>query len=207
MEMASKTLPDAEKRQEYLENHFVYEVRELNATVWYMMSLQRYSGGRRPDLLQYLGNAGLDHFLLHGRNLLEFYYKTNKPHLYARANAYAPNWRPPTKTAAVRKLHDRVNDEITHLGWKRLDVKDDEKGWPYVDIAIDMCGITETFLKVLDKRYHTTPVRLLRAENIEFQKMFYQMKATKTQVFPDMFDLIGKETPLANTGKGRPGDS
>ena len=81
-------------------------------------------------------------FLLHGRNLLEFYYKTNKKHLYARASGYVPVWRPPTKTKSILKLHNRVNDEITHLGWKRIEVKDGEKGWPFVDIARDMCEIT-----------------------------------------------------------------
>lgn len=172
----------------FLDEHFLYEVRELYACVWFSMSIQRHAGRASPQVELFLSNAALDHFLLHARNLLEFYYEERKPHLYARAREFVPSWRPPKKTASIRRLEKRVHGEVTHLAWERLGVHPSEKGWPFVQIGIDLLEVTERFLASMDIRYHSQRIRELRAEASIFRENFEAMMKLKRQVLPDMFE-------------------
>jgi len=86
---------DERRKQAYLDEHYAYEVRELCCCVWYMLSLHRGWPARNPEeenVRGFLENTGVDHFLMHALNLLEFYYKTENPHLYARAKFFVPSW-------------------------------------------------------------------------------------------------------------------
>jgi hypothetical protein len=185
---------DEQKKQAYLDEHFLYEARELNYCVMFIVSLQFHVGKQVTDrgrwVEEFFGNTGLDHFLLHARNLLEFYYKDDKPHMYARARFYIPAWKPPKKTDLIRELEKRVHGEVTHLGWERLGVPPNGKSWAFVDLAIDLLNVTESFLKALDRSYHSEPIKILRAE-LSLSKDNYEiMKAESRLTFPDLFSFL-----------------
>jgi hypothetical protein len=190
----TKFSPNESQRQAYLDDHFVYEARELNYCVMYMMSLQFHIGQQKNEIGRsvegFFVNAGIEHFLLHARNLFEFYFKDDKPHLYARARLYVPTWRTPKKTDNIRELEKRVHGEITHLGWERLDVEPGGKRWLFVDLAIDLIDVTERFLQLLDVKYHSQTVRVLRAELSISKERYIQMKEVRGLTFPDLFSFL-----------------
>ena len=180
--------PTEAQKSLFLEEHFRYEVQEHYASVWISMSIQRHAGLASHQVELLLSNTALDHFLLHARNLLEFYYEERKPHLYARAREFVPSWRPPKKTPWIRRLEKKVHGEVTHLAWERLSVPPSEKGWPFVQIGADLLDVTENFLASLDMKYHTKPIRELRAEASIFRERFEMMMRLKRQVLPDIFE-------------------
>ena len=103
-----------EEKARFLNEHFAFEVRELIYSVWFFITSKHHEVGVQLEVEQFLLNTSLDHFLLHARNLLEFYYWTGKPSKYANAKEYIPDWR--TKISpAIRKLDKWVYPEVTHL--------------------------------------------------------------------------------------------
>jgi len=90
-------------------------------------------------------------------------------------------------TANIRELEKQVHAEASHLGWKRLDVSPEAKKWQFLDTAIDLLGITESFLGFLDLKYHSQSIRLLRAATSLLKERFETTKRVRLQPLPDMF--------------------
>ena len=74
------------------------------------------------------------------------------------------------------------------MAWERLSVPPLEKGWPFVQIGVDLLDVTEKFLASLDMKYHSESIRELRAEASIFRERFEMMMRLKRQVLPDMFE-------------------
>jgi hypothetical protein len=163
MKKQSPDLSDAQ-RLAYLEEHFSYEVREMVYCCWFSVSARQHKVGVQKDLEQFLENTALDHFLLHARNLLEFYYEVEKPHMYAHASAFVKGWRPPRRTPQINMLRNRVYPEVTHLGWSRLATPPSDKSWILADVAKDLLLTTIQFLDSLDQKYKSDFVTVLRVE-------------------------------------------
>ena len=114
------------------------------------------------SLFPALQNTGLEHFGLHARVLLEFlFYDSHEG--YARATDYVDGWTSMRKmTKSILVLQKRVNSEISHLGWERLKVKPEEKGWQPLPIAQDLLDIYELFLSKVDDHCKQERAKLLQ---------------------------------------------
>jgi hypothetical protein len=121
--------PDIQQKTDYLNEHFVYEAQELVSCGLFHASILKHTRAMRERMLyEVFVNISLDHTLLHARNLLEFpFYKEDGDGKYARAVSYVTDWVRPPMTPNLSLLERRVNDEITHLGWNRLNVRPEEK--------------------------------------------------------------------------------
>src|ERR1035441_1726771 len=80
------------RKQQFLDEHFLYEVRELNWCVIFYLDTQLHKVGINLDVERFLVNVALDHAFLHARNLAEFLYEGNNPEKYAHATAFLPRW-------------------------------------------------------------------------------------------------------------------
>ncbi len=147
---------------DFLNDHFCYEVEELiGCYAFFVSSFQHRKELEERGLYVAIQNTGIDHFMMHGRNLLEFFfYKPNND--YARASFYITGWEAtPQKTENIKELERRVNFEGVHLGWRRLLVKPDEKNWKPLLIIKDFLNTTEFFLSNVDPRYKGQRVQTL----------------------------------------------
>jgi hypothetical protein len=169
----------------YLEEHYAYEVQELLTCIWFFVTAKRHSGDN--DLRQFLENAGLDHFLLHARNLLEFYYEQNRPRIYAHASDFVSGWRPPKRTPAIRKLGSRVYGEVTHLAWMRLQVPLSGKGWDLPQIALDLLTTTRRFIESLNPPFKGPVMDGLAKDCRAYLQRIEQRNWTG---FADLFKMI-----------------
>jgi hypothetical protein len=165
----SPAIPDAEERVRYINEHFAYEVRELLYSALFFVSVQARPNQLSEEILPFFRNMAVEHTLLHARNLLEFYYYKGHDEKYARAEAYVRTWQSPTKTPNVIKLGARVNSEITHLGWKRLDVKKEEKTWYLLDVVNELLSVTREFLSQLDMKFYRDGLKTLETEMKQFR--------------------------------------
>jgi hypothetical protein len=53
----------------------------------------------------------------------------------------------PAPTELLKEIHGRVGKEIAHLTYKRLEVADDAKQWPFIKIADEINVAFDVFLK------------------------------------------------------------
>jgi hypothetical protein len=186
---ASSTVPNEERKIRYINEHFVYEVQELLFSALFFISVQvRENELSDKRVLPVFRNMAIDHALLHARNLLEFYYYGGKEEMYARAGAYVDSWKPPVKTPNVRKLEARVNDEVTHLGWKRLDVKLEYKNWPLLDVINELLDTTAQFLAQLDRKYRRGGLKMLETDMNKLRVKQYTHQGKAVLAYYDLFD-------------------
>jgi hypothetical protein len=190
----SSIIPDEEGKIRYINEHFRYEVEELLYSALFFISVQaRAKQLSDKKILTVFQNTVLDHTLLHARNLLEFYYYKDKEG-YARARAYVSSWQFPIKTPNVRKLEARVNDEVTHLGWKRLDVKD--KTWNPLDVINELLGTTADFLVQLDRKFYREGLTMLETEMKELRVKRHTDEGGQVLEYYDLFDAAMKSVSL-----------
>jgi hypothetical protein len=183
----SQPVSEPEKRL-YLEEHFAYEVRQVIYGMWFSLDARRHKVGVNSNLEQFLENLGLDHFLLHARNLLEFfYYGSDSLGVYARAVSFVPGWKPPAETAWIRMLEKRVQPEVSHLGWDRLRVAPGDKGWNQAEITKDLLSCVEVFLEQLDQKFKSDKINVLRVEVKHFQEI---LESNDPSRFLDMFRML-----------------
>jgi hypothetical protein len=195
---ASSTIPDEERKIRYINEHFVYEVQELLFSALFFISVQaRAKQLSEKGILRVFQNAAIDHSLLHARNLLEFYYYEHKEKIYARARAYVGSWRFPAKTPNVKKLEARVNDEVTHLGWKRLDVKLEDKTWHLLDVINELLDTTAEFLVQLDRKFYREGLTMLETEMNKLRVKQYAHEGNQILEYYDLFEAAMKSVRLS----------
>jgi hypothetical protein len=155
--------PTEAQKIEYLNEHVCYEAEELMFCHAFLVSVFMHKTElEQRGLLEALRNTSLEHFGLHARNLLEFLFYGSLEG-YARATDYIAGWANiRIKTQNIRVLERRVNAEIAHLGWERLNVKPEEKGWEPLLIAQDLLDTYELFLSKLDDHYKQERVKRLQ---------------------------------------------
>jgi len=150
-------VPTEEEKAIFLNEHVSYEIMELLNCCLFWGSSQRHSNtiNSRGQGQVFL-NIAIDHLLLHARNLLEFFcYKKAEDTAYASAESHIPEWTKPTLSPAMLGVQRRVNVEITHLVWKRLEIKTiEDKLWNPLDIADGFLVIINKFVSDLDKKYY-----------------------------------------------------
>jgi hypothetical protein len=144
-------LTDAELKK-FLEEHFSYEVEMLYFSVTKLIEFKQIndSGGI---------NMALETFLLHARNLREFfYYDTKKFPTDARASDFFEEgnlWREirPDETDSILKIKERVGKELAHLTYKRIYGTPPEKNWSCGETFKDLLKTVKIFLNNLPDKY------------------------------------------------------
>jgi len=193
----SSTIPDEEGKIRYINEHFAYEVEELLFSALFFISVQaRAKQLSEKKILPVFLNAAVDHTLLHARNLLEFYYYKHKEEMYARAGAYVSSWQFPIKTPNVKKLEARVNDEVAHLGWKRLDVKLEDKTWHLLDVINELLDTTADFLVQLDRKFYREGLTMLETDMKKLRVKQYTDEGKHVLEYYDLFDAAMKSVSL-----------
>lgn len=195
---ASSAVPDEERKIRFINEHFVYEVEELLFAALFFISVQaRAKELSDKRILPVFQNMAIDHALLHARNLLEFYYYGHKEQMYARARAYVGGWKSPAKTPNVKKLEARVNDEVTHLGWKRLDVKLEDKTWRLLDVINELLDTTAEFLARLDRKFYREGLKMLETDMNKLRVKEYAHEGKQVLAYYDLFEAAMKSVRLS----------
>ncbi len=102
-------------------------------------------------------NIALESFLVHARNLLQFFYdKVSKKGSRSCAHHFINNWEKicPSKTEDVKKLYGKVSDEVHHLSYKR-EAKENKVPWNDVELLHNFMEIVKLFNSHLDPKYKT----------------------------------------------------
>jgi hypothetical protein len=132
-----------------------------------------------------------------GETPLEFYYYEHKEQMYARARAYVGSWKSPAKTPNVKILEARVNDEVTHLGWKRLDAKLEDKTWHLLDVINELLDTTAEFLAQLDWKFYREGLTMLETEMNKLRVKQYAHEGKRVLAYYDLFDAAMKSVSLS----------
>jgi len=148
--MKAMNLTDEEK-QELLGEHFYYEVKMLSFTATKLIEFTQIDIWNK--------NMALETFLLHARNLREFFYRDSKQHeTDARAYEFVKErnkWEEarPEETEWIKKVRERVNTELAHLTYRRYAGTPPDKGWKHYEIQKDFLKVVKIFLDHLPKKY------------------------------------------------------
>lgn len=167
--------PTDEDKKEYLEEHLVYEVEMLlysfgqltkctNIVEECSLTSTQIS---TPNVTQFwgqsrdknFGNMALETFLLHARNLREFFYKDDKGRPDdARAFELFMDKDPwkklrPNETDSIKEVKNRADKELAHLTYKRISGTPPEKKWDCGKILFDLLGVVKVFLDKLPEQY------------------------------------------------------
>ena len=182
--MSHESITSEERKIRFINEHFVYEVEELLYSSLMFLSIQaRQKELTEKQVYQVFMNAVLDHSLLHGRSLLDFFYHQGDKKS-ARASAFVPHWKTPHMTENIINLQRRVNDEIMHLGWKRLDVRD--KSWKPIDVTNELLDVTDQFLSELDQKFYENSLKTLKDKTLK-QRVKIPQNNEPIEYF-DLFD-------------------
>ena len=177
--------PSEKDKREYFEEHFLYEVslfiysfeqlamcpnivKEINqtstqvSTPWVSQFGSQFRDGNSR-------NMALETFLLHARNLREFFYSDRKRDDDARAFHFFPDknsWEKlrPKETDSIRDIKNRANKEIAHLTYKRISGTPPDKNWDCGKILTDLLAVTKFFLDKLPKEYIGENAAKIRSE-------------------------------------------
>ena len=125
--------------------HLLYEIDMLLGT-------QKLLASDPTNLV--IKNALLESFGIHLRSLDDFFYK-DAILKDVTAKDYVRNWKDkrPMKSPTFDDAANRVDKEIAHLTYHRLDVKGVKKDWHFTDLTKELMDICECFLKFVNERH------------------------------------------------------
>ncbi len=156
---------EKEQMIRFINDQFSYEVTQLiYGGQFYCSVLKHKDRFQNNTQFTIFKNIAIEHILLHSRNLLEFFYYRGEEAKYARAYEYVKGWSAGDKSAIIKELERRVNEEISHLSWKRLGVKPEEKSWDLIDLINSFVNTTKDFLNRVDSELCKEGVSLLKSE-------------------------------------------
>lgn len=95
-------------------------------------------------------------------------------------------------TPNVKKLQARVNDEVTHLGWKRLDVKLEDKTWNPLGVINELLDLTAEFLAQLDRKFYRNGLRMLEIQMNQSRVKQHMVEGKPALEYYDFFDSTVK---------------
>jgi hypothetical protein len=135
----------AERELEDASEHVKYEVDMLRGTTAFLAS----SAGATEQVTR---NAYNESFVLHLRNLIDFFYKRQGPeddilaeHYVSDAARWVHDRGPRTPFLAGEK--GRASKRVEHLSFERL--LTDEEGWRWADIRAQLQRVMKCFLSNL----------------------------------------------------------
>ena len=142
-----------EEKKEFLNHFFLYEIDMLES-----MNKSHENLFHAPVDRQFVENIIVETYLLHGRNLLEFFYYDDQQQDKATANEFLEKWndwkklRPPL-TESLKILRRRVDRETTHLTYKRIVGKPESKFWNFHVLYVDLMMVFCIFAKNVAEEY------------------------------------------------------
>ncbi|MFA6436066.1 MAG: hypothetical protein WCW30_02945, partial [Candidatus Gracilibacteria bacterium] len=131
--------------KKYLEEHINYELKMFYCSMLYLRKFKESD----DEIGKYIS---LESFLLHGRNLADFFFKKKKGN-YVRAMEYFNEdiWGKikPLKSSKMKNFMIRANNELAHLTIERKSGKLKEKEWDVSDIFLEFCKCVKLFFNNL----------------------------------------------------------
>lgn len=129
-------------------NHLYYEITMLIAIA---NGLKSNVAGQGP-----IANALLESFIIHTRNLVNFFYNDNpkKDDIVAIDFFSSPDeWikNRPSQPEVLESAKDRAEKELAHLTWKRISHIVESKQWQYVEIQDEIKRVMNIFLQKVSK--------------------------------------------------------
>jgi hypothetical protein len=120
--------------------HLCYEVTMLRFTARQLA--ERQAEGDEPK------NALLESFAIHVRNLMNFFFRKESSRVKNEMLAldYLDNWNPP-KSEYLRRIEGKINEEISHLSYKRNGVSPEAKKWRIDLIVAELEQVLTAFLR------------------------------------------------------------
>lgn len=143
----------------FLDEHFSYEVDMIFFSLKKCIEL-----GKTTENIPNK-NMAIENFLLHARNLLEFFYQPhNKNEKCSYAGHFFNNeddWGKicPNKTETIKQLEKRVHNEVTHLGYDRISGTPPEKSWDNQQLLKDFMAIIKIFIENTNDKYISEELR------------------------------------------------
>lgn len=156
MPRSQQETDDDAANRDYLKEHFVYEVDML-----------MFSFSRLAELLKTrnegedLGskNMMLEDFILHARNLRNFFYGPEK-----KEDAFAKHFvkdiirwsrarRKERERPGIIEIRDRASKELAHLTYKRKCEVSEKKNWPCSTILREILEVVDGFIDCVRKKY------------------------------------------------------
>ncbi|MBE0479046.1 hypothetical protein IBX65_08035 [Candidatus Aerophobetes bacterium] len=147
---------DDEKKR-FLNEYFYYEVCMLLSAVNILCEFQ--SLGKE----QAYKNLAMEHALVHGRLLREFFYSESRKKDDAHPVDFVSDFnkwkteRPP-ETCLIKKMSQRANKELMYLTYTRKYGTSQEKEWDFEPIRADLCKVVKIFLENVDTKYWDDPL-------------------------------------------------
>jgi hypothetical protein len=123
--------------KEYASAHLKYDVLQVRAAHYELHRVKNARGVR---------NAALESFATRTRVLLEFYFEKRVGMFGARARHFCKRgaWKP-VPAAVFKDIHWRVNTEIVHASFKRLDLSAETGRWPTTKILKELDALALEF--------------------------------------------------------------
>jgi hypothetical protein len=140
------TRSEAEKK-EYISNHLLYDWVMVQST-WGALHEDRGQGREAEQ------NALLESFAIRTRVLMEFFFDKEPKALGARAFQFCEegSWMP-VKPKALQVINWRVNSEIVHASYARLNLNDDTRQWRANDILFALQELVQEFSRLCKPEY------------------------------------------------------
>jgi len=176
--------PTDDDKKRYLEEHFFYEVRMLMYSFEQLTKSSNIGGEHKtsftdvstPGIQQawesgsrdiLFLNMALETFLLHARNLREFFYGDRKRFPDdARSSDFSDLWETlrPKESMEIERIRDQAGEELAHLTYKRMHGTPPGKEWSYRKIFSEFLEVIRIFLKNLPEKYFNKNLIILMAE-------------------------------------------
>lgn len=107
-----------------------------------------------PELATILRNGILEAFVLHLRNILDFFYsEPRKTDIAAKMFYDSGNLPPdfPEKSPLLEEAHRRAHKEMSHLTTDRLWEGDPKKAWDFSQLMAEVKPLVEKFIKTASR--------------------------------------------------------
>jgi hypothetical protein len=134
--------------QRYSKEHLLYEVQMFFRVGHLLMTGQIQTS--QPELAVVLHNAVMESFVLHLRNLLDFFYtpprKTDVSATMFYDSGHLPPDFPP-ESVILNKAHRRAHKEMTHITTERHWEGNPAKVWEFHRILREVKPLMEKFLQ------------------------------------------------------------
>lgn len=146
---AKQIYPDHTSLNNFLKEHFYYEVHMLCMSTFFLSSyiVKKNQAGI---------NLALENFLLHSRNIIEFlYHKPTKNYAtaYHYLNPDVCSRLFSSKTPRINNIYKRANKEVAHLTFDRYYGSPPEKKWFWLEDFLQLLESIKVFLGNLPEQY------------------------------------------------------
>lgn len=165
MPRSQQETDDDAVNRDYLKEHFIYEVDML-----------MFSFSRLAELLktrnegENLGskNMMLEDFVLHARNLRNFFYGPEKKedavakHFVEDIIRWSKAKRKERKRPGIIEIYNRASKELAHLTYKRKCEVSEKKNWTCSTILREILEVVDGFIDCVRKEYMSDELRSLK---------------------------------------------